>query len=56
MGEEHNTDIVDMSTNDGICLLANKWTNSNYKEYCKVWEYIKCIRKKILKNILTNKL
>ena len=37
MGEEHNTDIVDMSTNDGICLLANKWTNSNYKEYCKVW-------------------
>ena len=35
MGEEHNSDIIDMSTNDGICLLTGNWTNSNCKKDCK---------------------
>ena len=39
--EEHNTDIVDMSTNDGICLLTGKWTNSNCKEDCRDCEIYK---------------
>ena len=41
MGEEYNSDMVDMSTSDGICLLTGKWTNSSCKEDCKDCEIYK---------------
>ena len=41
MGEEYNSDMVNMSTSDGICLFTGKWTNNNCKEDCRDCEIYK---------------